>query len=311
MSESGDEEEAETRRGESLIPTSGNPLTTVLNFVVAILYTFVLQDLLRAAFRGVNAVFDWRVFLTVVVLLEILHYAIEDYLYTDAREDPLNPETLDFAIAKFVAHFVGVVCLLASAYAVVFALRPASSAGLLSTGGTRELAAYVLFGVALQQATFAAWQALDLFEAWRLGSTDTEEAEHWIPRFGAYAIIEGVTACSLLNGWLGDGTGFVPLVGLGLLWGLDRKLGPYRETEEFPTPDGIPVTWQHVQYGAFVALLLTAFAPLAVRNADGALAALTVGFLLVTVKSRYLHHWTGYYHDLFGTRPGEETDGGA
>lgn len=309
MADSGDDEE--TRRSESLIPTSGNPLTTVLNFVVAVLYTFVLQDLLRAAFRGINAVFDWRVFLAVVVLLEILHYAVEDYLYTDAREDPLNPETLDFAVAKFVVHFVGVVCLLASAYAVVFALRPASSAGLLSTGSVRELAAYVLFGVALQQVTFAAWQGLDWAEAWRLGSTDTEEAKHWVPRFGAYAIIEGVTAFSLLNEWLGGWTGFVPLVGVILLWGGDRIFKSYRETEAFPTPKAIPVTWHRVYLGASIALALTAVAPFAGWNADGAIAALTVGFLLVAVKAHYLHHWTGYYHDLFGTRPGEETDEGA
>ncbi len=303
MTGSGDE--AETRRGESLIPESGNPLTTVLNFVVAILYTFVLQDLLRAAFSGVGVVFDWRVFLTVVVLLEVLHYAIEDYLYTDAREDPLNPATLDFAIAKFLVHFVGVVCLLASAYAVVFALRPASSASVLSTGSTRELAAYVLFGVALQQLTFAAWQGLDRFESQRLGSTDTEESNHWVPRFTAYAAIEGVTAFLLLNRRLGDWTGFVPLVGVALLWGGDQMFESYRETEEFPTPESVPVTWHRVYFGGVGALALTAVAPLSGWTADGAIAALTVGFLLVTVKAHYLYHWTGYYHDLLGTRPEE------
>lgn len=301
--------------GRELIePTSENPLTTALNLLIVILYAFVLQQLLGAVFTNWHRLEPWLGLLTIAVLLEVLHYAIEDHLYTTALEDGLDANTLSIDILQFLVHFLGVLFLVGAVYTVITGINP-STASLVRNATPQTVVSMTLVFVALQQLSFACWQGLEGIRS--LGSSQDRQTDdpvpehvHWIPRFTAYSVL------LLLLAWTVSTPTTIPIAGIGTLdlglvavlsllatvdWAIDTILGSWRSTYGLPE-SGYPwLAWQTVYRCvlglAAITLLLDVFVQSSTTTTGVAV------LVLFAIKAQYLYQWAGHYHKLLGTEP--------
>lgn len=101
-----------------IAPNRGNVISGGFAFIVTILLTIILADLLRAVVRNVSlnslAITGNNValgILTVAILLEVLIAAFDNYAYTRERDDPLHRGIVKFEIVRYLITFFSVTVL--------------------------------------------------------------------------------------------------------------------------------------------------------------------------------------------------------
>jgi hypothetical protein len=292
-------------RRPSFDPESENPLTSGLHFLVVVLYAFVVQELLHAVFTNWTRVEPWLLVLAAAVLVELLHYATEDYIYTEALEEPLDPEAVHFDVLQYALHFLGVLALIAAAYAIVVPLSAAPADAVLGTG----TAAWVLVFLAAQQLTFALWQVVERASPGKEveNSDGTAESTLWIPVFSVYAVALATTALGIgVPAPVSFGSrpmfavAFVTLAGLAVVAYRFSWRSAYRLPDSRLTGAPWRALFVLAAGGSVVVNALLLLDEIALTPTVAAvLAALT----LVALKAHYLHEWAGFYHRLLGTSP--------
>lgn len=101
-----------------IAPETGNVITNAFAFIVTILITIILADLLRAVVSNLSlslvvptANDVALTILTVAILLEALVAAFDNYAYTGERYDPLHRGIAKFEIVRHLITFFSIIVL--------------------------------------------------------------------------------------------------------------------------------------------------------------------------------------------------------
>jgi hypothetical protein len=146
-----------------IAPDSSNVISGAFAFIVTILITLILSDLLKAAIGDFELTISFQnialLILTAAIGLEALIAAFDNYAFTQARYDPLHRGIASFEIIRYLITFSSVVFLYVGVTAVADSWRRPEE---LASAAT-----VVMIVIILRYLTEIIWQATAFVRTWQ------------------------------------------------------------------------------------------------------------------------------------------------